>query len=394
MIGHSFPTLEEMPYIPTMNTNRIIPTAGIFLLIPLYLWAQAPAPAPSNDVPAATKAPGAAMAPAAATPPAPPTEAELTLDEAAKKVAAITTVSADLLQTVKMLKQQFVIKGSYLKAPGSRISLKMVVSGLPGAAGEMLQVSDGVTIWDFQQVLESKYCRKVTLAPILEKLKAPELDVAARDQIFAQLGIAGPEALLLGLRQAIHFDQKEDGTLKDGRPAWILRGTWQDRQGLLGPNQQPLPATAALPAYIPSQATVSIGKADGWPYEVRLAGQMPSVIVETRRIGPDGRPIGSLSSRQTIDPSVVELTYSNVTLDPKLTGNEFVYNPPASVRPDDITETLLSGLEQMIQNKINQQKAETARADPLLNQSISVPKPPVQLEGAAPPTSPPLAEPR
>ena len=387
MIGHSFPTLEEKPYIPTMFKNRIIPTVGICMLVPLWVWAQDKTSAPPSD---ATPTP----ATAAANPKTPPTEAELALDEAIKKVSALSSVSADLVQTVEMLKQKFVIKGNYLKSPGARVYLKLVVGGLPGASGEMLQVSDGVTLWDFQQVLESKYYRKITLGPVLEKLKSSDLDTAAREQVIAQLGVAGPDVLLVGLRKAVHFDQKEEGTF-DGRPVWILRGTWSDRQGLLGPNQQPLPENAPLPAYVPSQATLYIGRDDGWPYRVRLAGRQPTMLLDTRRIGPDGRRIGTKASIQTIEPSVVELTYLSVKLDPPLTGKEFEYKLPPNVKPDDITDSLLNGLEQMIQAKIAQKKAETARAEPLLDQSITVPRPAMPLDkSSTTPTPPPLAKPR
>jgi hypothetical protein len=268
----------------------------------------------------------------------------------------------------------------------------------------MLQVSDGTTLWDVQQLLESKYYRKSSLAPILEKMKSAELDPAARELVTARYGIAtGPEALLRGLRKEIHFDQKEEGTL-DGRPVWILRGTWQNRNGLLGPNQQPLPPTAPLPAYVPSQATLYIGKEDGWPYKVRLAGRMPTMLQDTRRIGPDGRPIGSqrLILENAVEPSVIELVYKNVTLDLAIDGKEFDYQPPAGVKVDDTTEAIVGELEQLIQMKIAQKKAESAKNEPLLDQSIPVPKAATPAsptsasapENSAPPTSPPLAQPR
>jgi hypothetical protein len=393
MIGHSFPTLEEKPYISTMNKNRLIPTVGIILLTPFWLWAQGPPPsagranAPDAGVPAAT--PGVAPAAAAPSTPPPPTEAELTLDEAAKKVAALEAVSAELVQKVKMLKQAFEIKGAYRKAPGGRLRLQLKVIGLPGASGEMLQVSDGVTLWDYQQLLESKYYRKIALGPILEKLKAPELDAAAREQVLTRLGIAGPEVLLVGLRKAVHFDQKEEGTYQ-GHPVWILRGTWQDRQGLLGPNQLPLPESAPLPAYVPSQVTLLVGKDDGWPYQVRLAGRQPTVLLDTRRVGPDGRPIGTLGSIQKIDPSEIELTYTLVTLDPPFKSEDFMYRPPSGVPVEDVTEGVLGELDQMIQMKIAQKKAETARTEPLLDQAIDIPKagPAPERASAPPPLSP------
>jgi hypothetical protein len=313
----------------------------------------------------------------------------LALDEAARKVAALGSVSAKLEQQVKMLNQEFMILGTYLKAPGGRIFLELEVKGLPGSSGKMLQVCDGVTIWDFQQLLEQRYYRKATLGPILEKLKAPEIDDSAREQVLTRLGIEGPDVLLSGLRKAIHFDQKEEGTF-EGRPVWILRGTWQDRQGLLGPNQQPLPARAPLPAYVPSQATLYVGKDDGWPYKVRLAGRKPTVLYDTRRIGPDGRPVGPRSAIQSIEPSEVELAYRIVSLNPPLKGDEFAYKPPEGVQVDDQTEAVVNELDGMIQMKIAQKKAESARAEPLLQKAIDVPRPAAGPEGSAGPTPPPL----
>jgi hypothetical protein len=418
MIGHSLLTLEEKPYNLTMNKNRIIPTAGISLLLAgcagLWLWAQGstpramvradvPAPSATAPPPAAAPAPaaplpapaptGSAAAPATASPPAPPTEAELALDEAIKKVAALPAVAAELIENVEMLKQKFEIHGTYRKAPGGRLFLRLIVSGLPGSTGEMRQVCDGTTLWDYQQILDSRFYRKITLGPVLEKLKAPELDALAREQVLTRLGIAGPDVLLSGLRKTIHFDQKDEAT-EDGRPVWILRGTWQDRQGLLGPNQQPLREDAPLPAYIPSQVTLTIGKADGWPYKVRLAGRKPTVLVDTRRTGPDGRPIGTLSSIQKIEPSKLELTYTIVSLDPAFKPDDFVFPVPTGAHVEDATDAEVSALQQIIEAKAAAKKAETARSEPLLEQPIDVPRATTAPEGSATPTPPPLVKPK
>src|SRR5262249_33281288 len=151
-----------------------------------------------------------------------------------------------------------------------------------------------------------------------------------------RLGIAGPDALLSGLRRTIRFDQKEDATF-DGHPVWILRGTWQDRQGLLAPNQQPLRDDAPLPAYVPSPVTLTIGKRNGWPYKVRPAGRRPTILFDPRRTGPDGRPIGTLSSIQKIEPSKLELTYAMVSLEPTFKAEDFEYLVPSTARVDDGT---------------------------------------------------------
>ena len=192
-----------------------------------------------------------------------------------------------------------------------------------------------------------------------------------------QLGFSGPDALLVGLRKAIRFDQKEEGTL-DGKPVWILRGTWKDREGLVGPDQQPLSPTATLPPYIPSLATVSIGKEDGWPYKVVLVGRVPSMLQEdSRPLGADGRP----KAVQKVQPSRITLTYSNVQLNTPLKPEEFAFQAPPGVRVDDNTDALLNVLEQTLQARIAQKKQEAAKAEPLLDQSIEVPR------SGGPPTS-------
>ena len=55
---------------------------------------------------------------------------------------------------------------------------------------------------------------------------------------------------------------------------------------------RPVNAGGFLPPYIPMDGTLYLGKEDGWPYKLVLVGRKPSTVFETRRLGPDGRPIG------------------------------------------------------------------------------------------------------
>jgi outer membrane lipoprotein-sorting protein len=351
-----------------MPKNRILPALGIAALIPLVAWAQPPsAPAP----------PGTPL-PAPVVAPDPPTEAEVEatkeLDTAIAKVAALKSVSADVAQSVDMLDQNFVIKGRYLRAPNHRIYLRLDVLGLIDADGTMLQVCDGEVLWDYRKILDSQYYAKIGVAQVFEKLASPDLDAAIRAQVVTSLGFSGPEQLLIGLKKAVKFDQKEAATV-DGREVWILRGEWRSREGMLGPNQQPLPATAPLPAYVPSFVVLTIGKDDGWPYKVRLVGRRPSVVMDTRKVGPDGRLVGSRSSIQEVKPTEVELTYTNVKLNAELNVEEFAFQPPPGARVDDSTQAIVQMLDQAILQSAAKRKAEAAKADdPLLKQSIDIPK--------------------
>ena len=115
-------------------------------------------------------------------------------------------------------------------------------------------------------------------------------------------------------------------------------------------------------------------------------GRPPSVLYDTRRTGPDGRPVGTLASIQKIEPSVVMLTYTIVTLEPTFKANDFELHVPANARVEDSTEQVLSELEQMIQATIAAKKAETARTEPLLPQTIEIPRTPPANDATAPPS--------
>jgi outer membrane lipoprotein-sorting protein len=380
MIGLSRSFLEKLPYIQTMyhkrTKNRLTILSGL-IASACWVWsishasAQLPQPSPGAVAPA--------VAPKAAEPPAePPTEAERLIDQAIKKLAALKSVAADMLQHVQMLKQDFLISGRYLKAPGSRIYQKLTVTGLPDSSGTTLQICDGDTLWDYQQILETKVFRKLSIKPVLERLGSPEIDSKTRDQIITRMGFAGPETLLVGLRKVIRFDQKEEGTL-DGKAVWILRGTWRTRNGLTGPDQRPVPATGPLPAFIPSLATVYLGKDDGWPYKLILVGKVPTILQDTRLKGVDGRPIGRRSSIEKIEPSRIELSYSNVRLNPTLSDGEFAFSAPSDAMVEDNTEVILKSLEQAIQVQAMQKRAQAAQQDgPVLDQAIEIPKPPTE----------------
>lgn len=351
-----------------MQKNRFVLTVLTFTIIPIFALAQAPSPSQN---------PGAPADPNAAAN-EPPTAEELELDKAIAKVRAVQRVSADISQNVEMLGQKFKVSGTYLKDTNYRIRLQLTLSGLGDAEATLLQVCDGKTLWDYQRVLDNtnQSYSKTEIAPVLKKLDDPILDPAFREQVTAQLGFAGPDALIAGLRKTVKFDQKAEETL-DGKAVLVYRGQWKKREGLLAPNAQPLPATVPLPPYIPSNIALYIGKDDGWPYKVEFVGNAPSLLQEdTRRIGPDGRPIGAKTAAPKIDPSKVFLTYSNVKLNPEINPGQFAFQaPPDAKNVSDQTEQIVSGLDQYIQIEKARKKSEASKAESTLPGGVAVPKP-------------------
>ena len=343
--------------------------------------AQGPPGAAGGARPAQIPQPGA---PAGDQPEEPPTQAERDIDAAIKKVASLKSVTAELVQEINMLNQKYSIKGTYRKGANNLVFLRLGLAGLADSEATSLQVCDGETLWDYQLVLSSSFYRKMSIKPILERLHSPELNPTLRDQAIAQMGMAGPETVLLGLRKAMKFNLKEEGEL-DGRKVWKFRGTWRSRQGLVGLDGRPVPAGGFLPVYIPMDATLYLGKEDGWPYQLVLVGRKPSIL-ETRRTGPDGRavPVAKGLSDKVV-PGEIKLIYKDVKLNAKLRLEEFAFQAPPNANVDDSTEMLIKGLDQAIQVEIQRKKNEAAKKEgPLLDEPTGVPKAPAETPAPRP----------
>jgi outer membrane lipoprotein-sorting protein len=378
MIGHSLPTLEKMPYIPTMPKNRAIPAIAVsLLLMPLLARAQAPTPPAGGQAPTGFAAPGiGAAAPAAPPKEEPPTDAERTLDDAIVRFRKLNTFSADLVQAVDMLGQKFEVKGNCLKAPNNRIRLQLAVQGLGDSSATTLQVCDGTTLWNYEKVLDAQSYNKFTITQILKKLNDPVLIDEERDRVLHSLGFAGPDAMLVGLRKKVKFDQKAAETV-EGKKVWVLAGKWKDRTGLTGPNNQPVPAVGPLPPYIPNNVAVWVGQEDGVPYKVEMYGDMPSMLQDGRRYGPDNRPIGAKAAAPKVDPSRITLTYTNVKINTEIPVESFAFQAPDAKNVRDMTDEYLSGLDQLIQMATMRKKAEAPGRpgeDSLIKGVMDVPK--------------------
>jgi outer membrane lipoprotein-sorting protein len=309
-----------------------------------------------------------------------PTSAELLIDDAKAKVAKLKSCSADLEEKVDMLNQRHLtLTGRYLKAPQYRVYFRLAVSGLPETSGTTLQVCDGETLWDYQAILEQQGYHKFSIKPVMERLNSPELDVKIREQIKEGLGFAGPETLLSGVRRVFRFEQdKEEGKLGE-KPVWILRGVWrrESRQGLTGPDQRQVSSTGMLPPYIPGLAVLYLGKDDGFPYKLELRGQKPTVLFDTRKRGPDGRPIGSRSSIESVEPTNITLEYTNVKLNPELNLDEFAFQAHSAASVEDGTEMIVKQLDTAIAMQAERKKAEAAKKEgPVLDRSLDITPPP------------------
>jgi hypothetical protein len=291
-----------------------------------------------------------------------PLNAEQLLGEAINRAARLDSVSADLLETVEMLNQTFTVKGHFLKASGSRVYLELKVVGAGGASFTNLQVCDGETLWDHQDIAEFKVFTRLSLRPILERLTAADLDPKTKETTMSQIGIAGVDSLLAGLRSFYKFTSVDaEPGMVDNQPVWILHGAWSSTRGLLAVDARPDSPPRLLPPYIPGEATVYLGKADYWPYKVALVGTQPAVPMDTRRRGLNGEPIGARSSIIKLEPTRIVLTYSNVTQNASIPADRFQAPAPRGSVMEDRTQSMLDALEKAPRIAIPKPKGEKAR---------------------------------
>ncbi|HWE39700.1 MAG TPA: hypothetical protein VG406_24335 [Isosphaeraceae bacterium] len=340
-----------MPY------DRLLPTLAIALA--LTAWAGAQAPDAARNPSAAGQAKAAAKVPRTEAEKA----AEAVIDEAIDKLKAVTSVRAQLLETVEMLGQSFAIQGTYLRAPSNRFRMNLSVVRLGDAKGTMIQVCDGKYLIEFQQVLEVQACERTDISQVLGKLNDSHFDPEIREQLQAQLGLAGPDALLRGLRKLIRFDQKKSDVL-DNHDVWVLRGEWSDPSTLNLPGVGALPAKGPLPPFVPSRVTLWLGKGDGWPYQVEFKGMTRSILEtappEKKAAGTPALPPVAASDR----PTRIVLSYTGVEFgltDKDIGRDEFKFQPPQGVQIFDRTAQDVARIEGILRALDDRKKAEAAQ---------------------------------
>jgi outer membrane lipoprotein-sorting protein len=286
-----------------------------------------------------------------------PRNSETLIDDAINNIAKLDSVTADLVQTVELLNQTVTITGHYAKARGRRIYLELSIEGTGDSHRKTVQVCDGETLWDLQEIADTRLFTRLALKPILKRLEAPDLDRKTKETTVAEIGFAGVDSLLTGLRKYYKFTSVEAAAgVFDGKSVWILHGTWSSTTGLLAPDaSHPESPQRLLPPYVPGEATVYLGQADGWPYKVVLAATQLAVPLDTRRRGLNGEPIGARNSIAKLEPTKVTLTYKNVKHHAPLPADRFQAPTPTGITADDRTQAIINHLLETTDEKRGQE---------------------------------------
>src|SRR4051812_45931764 len=118
----------------------------------------------------------------------------------------------------------------------------------------------------------------------------------------------------------------------EGKPVWVLRGTWKDSKTPVLPGGGTVALPGPLPPYVPSLVTLYLGKDDGWPYKIVFEGRLPTGLEKKKKIeqpvlDPSGRPIAQKLTKEG-RPSKITLEYTNVKLNVAIPEETFAFAPP------------------------------------------------------------------
>ncbi len=109
------------------------------------------------------------------------------------------------------------------------------------------------------------------------------------------------------------------------------------------------------------QSKLYLGKDDSWPYKLVLRGRPVGGLLDARKVGPDGRRIGSTSSTARSDPVEINLEYTNVKLNTAIRVDEFDFTAGATEHVDDNTAVIVRLLDQGIALQAERERAEAAK---------------------------------
>jgi hypothetical protein len=242
-----------------------------------------------------------------------------------------------------MLGYTFTAEGQYAVAPDFHLLYELKVQLTHDTTGSIKEVCDGRTHWRNQKVLDTQELVKVDIRKLREVLDKPQFNKELRDQLLQQLGFSGMIPLMKGLRETQTFESDEEDTL-DGKAVRVLHGAW--REAAISQSQfrgQQL-SLAKLPTqfpYVPSKSTVWIGRDDGWLHKVELEGS------------------------KKVQGSVTKITFEflNPRVDVDIPESLFAFEPPAGVKAEDQTESMVQRLNLILQQGQNSDRRPATGSD-------------------------------
>ena len=238
-----------------------------------------------------------------------------TLQQAHDKLNGYRFIDAKLDQTVRIGDRQFKMQGRYLKGADLKLRLEYAVQ-VGGTSGQLIEVCDGQLLWTHYNVGGQQRVTRRNVQQIISA--ASQAGFTAQNVLTAELGLGGLQGLMASLQKSVQFESQWEQDASE-RTFVVIEGAWKRsfRERLLGPDA---PADQPMPPTVPDQ--------------VRLYFEQDSLF--PRRIlylkkEADGRRV-----------PMVTIDFTEVTWPESIDESQFSFKPPATVAPEDITQSYVN----------------------------------------------------
>ena len=231
------------------------------------------------------------------------------------------SISAKIGYDVDLFDHKPVGSGLYQEERSDRgLRLRLEVRfQLAGQPGSLLHVCDGQYLWMYEKLGDRESLTRIDVQRVQEALgDSGNLDKISRVGWWPGLG--GLPRLLRGLHAAFDFTTLEETRLgQPPLPVWRLRGEWKpEKLAELLPDQKgnlkkgkPVDL-AKLPAHLPDQVVVFLGKNDAFPYRIEYRRR------ESSEAAGEGGPE---------DRAIVTIKLHWVALNAAIHPTNFLYSP-------------------------------------------------------------------
>ncbi|MEX1229326.1 MAG: hypothetical protein WEB58_03745 [Planctomycetaceae bacterium] len=280
-----------------------------------------PAAEPSSDPP---KSDAAEKEPKKSTKKSP--SANALLKQSRKDMNSLTSIRAQLDETISFGPKRFKAAGVYIQGTELRLKLEYQLK-LGASQGELLEVCDGQVLWTQQTIDNDVQVTRRDVRQILETAKnLPRSDTM---MLHTELGLGGLPALLASLEETMVFKLGDRETIEK-REFTLLEGRWNKEYRTIwsGGSDDP---NAPLPPYVPDRVRI---------YMEHIRHKNRTVYFPTRVIY-----LKKTDPEKSIYRPIVTLEFTKIVLDGKVAEDEFVYTPREGVTPVDLTQEYLQQLK-------------------------------------------------
>ena len=225
-----------------------------------------------------------------------------------------SSVKADVEHIVSIGTQQFRATGRYLNS-GSKLRLEYTVKPDQGADGALIEVCDGKQLWSLMTLGGTK---RVTHRDV-QQIKAAIASVKSVPdaELTAELGLGGLSGLFASLERTMTFDAMKQEEV-EGHSSTVVQGQWKSTVA----SRWKRKADDPLPVYIPDMVRIIVDSATLFPERI---------VYLKKQTDKDKKGYRTLVSFQ----------FKNVELDTMIDEQEFTFDPPQDVDPEDVTRQYL-----------------------------------------------------